>query len=89
MLRKPKVVSDWRDAPKWLSMRFGAAALLIQSTWLALPSQFIESYPPEIAKYVGMAVGVLTLLALAGRLISQEIDTGPETQFDENGEPKL
>jgi hypothetical protein len=89
MIRKPKVVPDWRDAPKWLSMRFGAAALLIQTTWLALPAQFVADYPPEVGKYVGTAVGVLTLLALLGRLISQEIDTGPETTFDENGEPKL
>ena len=86
---KPKVVPDWRNAPKWLSMRFGAAALLIQTTWLALPPQFIESYPPEVGKYVGMVVGVLTLLALVGRLISQEEPPGPETEFDEHGEPKL
>ena len=69
-----KLVSDWKNAYKWLSVvipSLGAAAL---GVWMSLPEQMKNSVPH---KYVEITTLVIFITGVLGRLIQQTPSVPP------------
>jgi hypothetical protein len=63
------LVSDWRDAWKWLSVHAMAAAILVQSAWQVLDDDLRASLPESWVRALSVA---LLLLGIVGRLVDQQ-----------------
>lgn len=63
-----KLVSNWREAPRWVSMKCMAAAVAIQSMWGLIPPDMKASIPP--AGVTALTVALL-VLGVIGRLVDQ------------------
>lgn len=68
MCKKITLVSNWRQAPRWLSVKCMAAAGALQGGWLMLDAEQRASLPAGTATYVTLA---LLALGVAGRLVDQ------------------
>lgn len=64
-----KLVYDWRQAWKWLSMQIPAVNVAFLGTWAVLPSKFQDALPTWAV--VAIAISLL-VLGMVGRLIQQE-----------------
>lgn len=65
-----KLVEDWRDAPKWISMRVLALLVILPPVWLALPPD-LKAYIP--ADWMPFIVSLVALGAALGRLKEQDL----------------
>ena len=63
-----KLVENWRDSWRWLSMNCMLISASIQGAWLALPDDLKSSIPPFLVS--GAALGIL-VLGMLGRLVDQ------------------
>lgn len=63
-----KLVDDWRDAWKWLSMNCMVLATAIQGTWIAIPDNMRSTIP---ANWVHALTIALLIAGVGGRLIKQ------------------
>ena len=68
-MKKPRVVSDWRRAWKWLSIQIPALNIAFLSTWALLPPKFQDAISAPWA--IGIAVGLIAA-GMFGRLIDQK-----------------
>ena len=68
-MKKPRVVSDWRRAWKWLSIQIPALNLAFLATWSVLPQKFQDAL--STTWVMGIAAGLI-VLGVAGRLIDQK-----------------
>jgi hypothetical protein len=67
---KPKLVSNWRDAYKWMSMWFAMAI----AVWPLMPEAEQAAIVSGIASFLGVEISVPTALAvllMVTRLIDQ------------------
>jgi hypothetical protein len=79
-----KMVSDWKQAPKWVSMHAMTYALAIQAAWVAIPSDLQALVHPIVAHVV---TGILLVAGIIGRLVRQAPKDGPKvTVPDDNAE---
>lgn len=64
-----KLVDNWREAGRWLSVRFLAVIALLPVAWATLPPQVLNKVPESWWPWVifGLAVG-----GIAGRLVDQK-----------------
>ena len=69
-----KIVENWRDARKWISMHAMAYGAAVQVAWVAIPEDMRASVPPGIV--AGITIALLVLGAV-GRIIDQ---TGPSAE---------
>jgi hypothetical protein len=63
-----KLVSDWRDAWRWMSVRAMAAQGVVAASWLAVPDDMRASVPSEWLAFVAVT---LTILGIVGRVVDQ------------------
>jgi hypothetical protein len=63
-----KIVSNWRECHRWVSMHCMMISASIQGAWLALPDDLKATIPPMMAS--GAALGIL-ILGMLGRLVDQ------------------
>lgn len=59
-----KIVDNWNDSWRWISMQ-GAAAVTVLNT-------FALSFPQEWSRYINIATAVLGAMTMYGRLIQQQ-----------------
>lgn len=70
-----KLVDDWKSCWKWLSIQASAIGVAISSTYAVLYDQLKDNFPP---KYMLALTGLVFLLGIAGRVISQEKKEPPQ-----------
>ncbi|NMM21859.1 MAG: hypothetical protein HHJ15_18220 [Rhodoferax sp.] len=63
-----KLVDDFKQAWRWLSVQSMVLAGAVQGAWLYLPDDMKASIPPNIVQAVTLA---LLALGVAGRLVDQ------------------
>lgn len=63
-----KLVNNWREARKWLSMKIPAANAAFLLTWSQLPQKFQDALP--LPWVIGIAV-LLLLAGMFGRVVDQ------------------
>ncbi len=63
-----KIVDDWKQCWKWLSMHFMVIATAIPTAWAAIPADMQAKIPPE---YVAIATAIAAACGIIGRLIDQ------------------
>lgn len=63
-----KLVPQWQQSYKWLSMHALALAGVLPSVWCSLPGEWRSVIP---ISYVAIAAGITSLLGIAGRLLDQ------------------
>mgnify|MGYP001602398602 FL=1 len=79
-----KLVSNWKQAPKWVSMHAMTYALAIQGAWMAIPAEMQALIHPIIAHVV---TGILLVAGIVGRLVQQAPKDLPKvTVPDDNAE---
>ena len=76
-MKKPKLIDDWRNAWKWISVNAMVAAGAIQGAWLQIPEDLKAHVPPQL---VSGATIALLVLGVAGRLIKQGGDNAEDTK---------
>ena len=64
-----KLVSDWKDAPRWFSVQCLALAGAINGAWVAIPADMQASIPQEWITYATVA---LMVLGTIGRVVDQK-----------------
>lgn len=70
MDRKPLLVSNWRDAWRWWSVRIAAVLASLGPIWLTLPEELKQSIPVEWLPYVAP---ILILSIVFARVIDQRL----------------
>lgn len=63
-----KLVANWKQFPRWISVQAHALQVAVVGTWAMLPDS-LRSYLP--GKAVAVAVAVIATLGIAGRLVDQ------------------
>ena len=63
-----KLVSNWRQSWRWLSMQAFALQGAVAGAWLAVPDDMRASVPSE---WLAACALVLTVLGAIGRLVPQ------------------
>jgi hypothetical protein len=63
-----KIVEEWRQSWRWLSVQVPALNTAFLGTWALLPEKFQDSLP--LPYVLGIAIALL-VLGVAGRLIDQ------------------
>lgn len=64
----PKLVDDWRQAYRWLSVNCMALATAIQGTWMTLG----DDMRSELPKYaIHIATIAILVAGITGRLVKQ------------------
>ncbi len=66
--RNMKLVSDWKQAWKWISVNCMVIATAVQGAWMYIPDDMKAEVPHNIVHILTM---LLLVLGLAGRLIKQ------------------
>lgn len=66
---KPKLIADWHQAWRWLSVQFIAVAAALQASLLLFPD-VIRAYIPDNWMHV-IAISLLAA-AVLGRLVDQK-----------------
>ena len=67
-MKKPKLVNDWKNAPKWLSTQMMAVAASVQMAWMGLPEDMKATIPQD---WVGVITTFLLIAGIAGRVVDQ------------------
>lgn len=67
---KMKLVPDWRNAFRWISMQCFVLTGILQTAWQTLPADMKISIPPPYIFYLTMA---LLFTGAVGRLIDQNL----------------
>lgn len=65
---KIRLVEDWKQAWKWLSINCMALAAAVQGAWLYIPEDMRQSIPN---KYITGVTFALMVLGVLGRLVRQ------------------
>lgn len=68
-----KLVENWRDAWKWLSMHCMIVAGALQGAWVYVPDDMKQMVPRHLVSVLTM---ILLGLGVAGRLIKQDTSNG-------------
>ena len=63
-----KLVSDWRDSWRWLSMQAMGWALVVQGAWQMIDADMRSSLPEWLVQ--ALTIGLLAL-GIVGRLVDQ------------------
>ena len=63
-----KLIDNWKDAWKWLSVHCMVLAGSIQGAWLYIPDDMRQSIPSKLV--TGLTIGLL-MLGVIARLIKQ------------------
>jgi hypothetical protein len=63
-----RLVPDWRESWKWLSMRFTALIIALPVAWMAVPDEVKAYLPDEWKPWIMVALGVCVFV---GRVIDQ------------------
>lgn len=63
-----KLVDEWKQCWKWLSVHCMTLGAAIQGAWLYIPEDMKQSMPPQLVTVVTIA---LLALGVFGRLIKQ------------------
>ena len=63
-----RLVSNWRAAGRWVSMRLMAVAAAAQVAWETLPPEALAVIPMDARGYITLG---LVLAAMVGRVIDQ------------------
>lgn len=71
---KLKLVSDWRQSWRWLSIQLPALNTAFLATWALLPSKFQDALPVNMVLWIALA---LIVLGVIGRLIDQKPKDAP------------
>lgn len=61
-MKLPKLVPNWRDSYKWVSIHCMAWTFVLLEAWSALPPELQSQLPPELQVIVaktGLALGIL------------------------------
>ncbi len=64
-----KLVDDWKQAWKWISMNCMVVATAVQGAWVYIPEDLRSNVHPTIVHV--LTIGLL-VLGIAGRLIKQD-----------------
>lgn len=65
-----KLVQDWKNAWRWLSVNCMAIAAALQGAWMYLPEDLKIYAPPQLI--VPCTIGML-LLGIFGRIVQQPV----------------
>lgn len=68
-MKKPKLVSNWKRSWRWFSVQAMALQGTAATVWAVNPDDVRATFPSE---YVAGFFIVVSVLALIGRLISQD-----------------
>lgn len=63
-----RLVDDWKEAYKWISMNSMLATVTVSGAWVAIPDDLRASMPHDIVHWVAIS---LLMLGIAGRLVKQ------------------
>lgn len=66
---KIRIVKNWREAWKWLSLHALLWATVITTVWAELPPDVKASLPADLVSYVSSSILVFGII---GRFIDQE-----------------
>lgn len=80
---KIKVVPDWRESYKWISIWCWGIASALQGTWVALPDDLKAGISPTWVNVIALVLGVAGFI---GRYIDQPPVLKPDTATDESTE---
>ncbi len=75
MRLRVKLIREWRQAWKWISMQSMLLAGAIQGAWIYIPDFMRASIPPKL---VTVCTLLLLALGIAGRLIDQKKPEKPD-----------
>lgn len=64
-----KLVDDWKEARKWLSIKLPALNITFLATWAALPEKFQNAIPTPWV--IGIAAALI-VCGMVGRLVKQK-----------------
>lgn len=67
-MKRFKLVDDWKQAWKWISMNCMVVAASIQGAWVYIPEDLRQQVPNGVISSVTIA---LLALGIAGRLVKQ------------------
>jgi hypothetical protein len=67
--RRQRLVDDWRECWRWISMQAMAIALALQGAWMAVPEDLRANLPSWLITAVTI---VLLVLGMIGRLLTQQ-----------------
>ncbi len=65
---KPKLVEDWKQCWRWLSVNCMVLAGAVQGAWIYIPEDLRRSMPENLV--TGITMGLL-VLGVMGRLVKQ------------------
>lgn len=65
------VVSDWKKAPKWLSVQASVIGAAVAATWTAMTPEQQESLLSFIGVPPGAIVAAMFVAVVIGRLVAQ------------------
>lgn len=65
---KLRLVDDWKQAWKWISVNCMVLATALQGAWMGVPEDLRGSMPHNIINLITIAI---LALGLAGRLVKQ------------------
>ena len=63
-----RLVRDWRQAWRWLSVQALAISAAVPGAWLAIPEEWRAAMPAE---WLAGAAVVIGLMGIIGRLVDQ------------------
>ena len=64
-----KLIENWDNAYKMISVQAMVLATAVQGAWLALPPELVAIIPSSYVHYI---TGALMVVGIIGRLIPQE-----------------
>lgn len=64
-----KLIGNWRQAPRMISVQAMTAAGAIQGAWTVIPDDMRSTIPPGIVHWLTL---VLLVVGIVGRLIQQD-----------------
>lgn len=67
-MKRSRLVDDWRECWRWLSMQSMALALALQGAWLAVPEDLRTGLPAWLPPTITIA---LLVFGMVGRLVPQ------------------
>lgn len=67
-MKKPKLVSDWKRAYRWLSVQAMLLSTALLSTWALLPADLKARLPDDVGLWAAVAT---LLLGVVGRVVDQ------------------
>lgn len=63
-----KLVADWQEAHRWISIRLSALGVALPPAWLAMPDDWRAAVP----RWAILAFTFLSLSVIAGRMVDQK-----------------